>query len=363
MVSEKPADADADEPTFGPLTDGDLERLSDLITRMSDDRGMRLRDKSAAYYRWMYRRNPAGEAIVTSAHLGDRLVASFAVAPKRFSIGGRPALLGKTMDMFTDPGQQGRGLITRCTSAVFADASAAGMEGWYVTPSPNSYPIFTDRWDYQEPFAIMFRARILRFAPVLGAVLRPARLGRALGRAVDIVAGIRPRRPSTGAAHDVSPLQSFDAEVDQLWAEIGPGYPVAQVRDSGYLTWRYLANPDHYTVLGLRSQGRLRGVVVLAETLRRGVKVTEVVDFLCGADDEDTFTALIDSAVRHARASGCALIQAWSIEGTTLDARIRRSGLRLRRSEVKFLLSPQLDDPLLADPENWLLTQGDGNDV
>src|SRR5699024_2370451 len=140
-------------------------------------------------YRWMYLANPAGPAVVHSAHLGDRIVASFALAPKVFQVGGRRVVLGKTMDMFTDPDFQGRGLIKRCTSAVFDDARARGIAGWYVTPTVNSYPIFTGRWGYREDLRVVYRARVLQWAPVLAAVARPAGV---VGRVVDALAGILP---------------------------------------------------------------------------------------------------------------------------------------------------------------------------
>lgn len=50
----------ADELEFGPLSGDDLAGISELITGMSYAEGdQRLRDKSAAYYEWMYLENPA----------------------------------------------------------------------------------------------------------------------------------------------------------------------------------------------------------------------------------------------------------------------------------------------------------------
>jgi hypothetical protein len=56
-------------------------------------------------------------------------------------------------------------------------------------------------------------------------------------------------------------------------------------------------------------------------------------------------------------------VQAWSVPGTRLDTELRRAGLRWRRGEVKFLLSPDFPGEAASDPDAWLLSQGDGNDV
>lgn len=328
------------ELEFGPLRDGDDARISDLIIRMSkrEKAGLRLRDKSPAYYRWMYAENPAGDAIVHSARLGERLVASFALAPKTFVIDGERVVVGKTMDMFTDPEWQGRGLMRTCTDAVFEEAGAALIPGWYVTPSVNSYPIFTGRWRYREEFSLIYR-------------LRP------------IVPRLWGRRLRLPPGFTVEEVGRFDDSADELWEEVSRDYRVAQVRDAAYLNWRYVANPDHYALLALRRRGRLVGIAVLGRTLRRGISVGELMEHIHQASDVETLRLLVRVADSWAERWGCRLLQAWSVPDTQLDERLRRAGLFLRRGEVRFLLSPGFPGSAASDPQSWLLTLGDGNDV
>ncbi|OLT21968.1 hypothetical protein BJF81_14075 [Ornithinimicrobium sp. CNJ-824] len=288
---------DLEEPKFGEFRPGDEERVSDLIRRMSGEgEQLRLRDKSPAYYRWMYGENPSGRAIVHSARHGEEVVASFALAPKAFMIDGQRVVVGKTMDMFTDPAWQGRGLMGRCTAAVFQQAASAGIPGWYVTPSVNSYPIFTDRWNYQEPFSLVYRLRVV-----------PPRL-------------LRPRL-RLPAGYALEAVEAFDTSVDELWQRASKGYQVAQVRDAAYLNWRYVANPDRYDLLTLRHHGRLMGVVVLGWTVRRGIRVGELMELMHDPADMETLRLLVRAAAARAGDRGCRLLQAWSVPGTRLDGR------------------------------------------
>lgn len=355
----------ADELEFGPLTGDDLAGISELITGMSyaeDDQ--RLRDKSAAYYHWMYLENPAGPAVVHSARHNGRIVASFAIAPKIAQIGGERTVIGKTMDMFTDPDYQGMGLIKRCTDAVFTQAKASGIVGWYVTPSVNSYPIFKVKWGYREDFRLAYRARILAYAPVLAAALKPAGVARFAGRVLDVIRGLLPRRRgAVPEGYAIAAMTSFGDDADRLWDRVAGGYPVALVRNAAYLNWRYIANPDEYNVLGLTRDGELVGIVVLTETIRRGVAVGELVDYVCAVDDDVVFGLLVDAAIEHSRQRGHALIQSWSVVDTPLDRRLRAAGLGMHRKDLKFLISPDFPNELVHDPNAWLLTQGDGNDV
>lgn len=352
----------AGEVTFRAFTPEDLGRIADLIVGMSSGGDqLRLRDKSTAYYHWMYYDNPAGDAFGYLAEHDERIVSSFAVAPKVMQIGGQRVRVGKTMDMFTDPDYQGMGLIKRCADLVFAAAAAAGIEGWYVTPSPNSYPIFKGRWGYQEPFDLVYRARILQIGPVLEA-LRPG-LGR-LGRPLDRLRAGLPRRASpVPAGWSVGPLAHFDERADRLWDDVAAGYGVAVVRDAKYLNWRYVQNPDDYVVLGLEQGTTLRGIVVVKTTVRQGVTVGEIVDIVGPADRPAIARLLLRLAVDCCRGLGAALVEAWAIPGTWFDRQYIRSGLALRRTRVPFLVSPDFPDPLIRDKGAWLLTQGDGNDV
>lgn len=352
----------AAEVEYRTFSTRDVVGISQLITEMSaTGPELRLRDKSPAYYRWMYFDNPAGPAFGCLARHGGRIVASFAVAPKVVQVGGRRRLLGKTMDMFTAPDYQGLGLMGRCAERVFADARAAGVEGWYVTPSPNSYPIFTGRWGYREDFGLLFRARVLDASAVVAA-LRPA-LAPALRRLARLSRGRRARPPRLPSGWTAEPVTSLGPEVDALWGAVGPGHRVAVVRDVAYLTWRYLDHPDDYALVALRKHGVLRALVVLKTTRRHGVRVCEVVDLVAPARDARIVRLLLRVAVAHARREACAVVEAWSIPGTWLDGRLVRAGLAFPRARLPFLLSPDLADPLLADPDAWLLTQGDGNDV
>ena len=222
-------------------------------------RSLQLRDKSAAYYRWMYYDNPAGPAFGFLARHGDRIVSSFAVAPKVMQVGGRRVRVGKTMDMFTDPDYQGMGLIKQCAERVFAAAREAGIDGWYVTPSVNSYPIFTGKWGYREDFELIYRARIIDLAAVLTAA-QPGSGGRSGGSPTAVFGPLLRRSPKLPAGCSVTELPRFDEQTDALWDEVAAGYGVAIVRDAAYMNWRYVDNPDDYIVLGLHRAGSLGGL-------------------------------------------------------------------------------------------------------
>ena len=215
------------------------------------------------------------------------------------------SVVGKTMDMFTDPDYQGMGLIKQCAERVFAAAREAGVDGWYVTPSVNSYPIFTGKWGYREDFDVVYRARVIDLEAVLTAA-QPGS-GAAVGRIANVVFGPLLRRsPKLPAGCTVTELTRFDEQTDALWEEVAAGYGVAIVRDAAYMNWRYVDNPDDYIILAMHRAGSLGGIVVIKTTLRQGLPVGEIVDLVCAADDSATLRLLIRVAVGRWRSSSVA---------------------------------------------------------
>ena len=354
-----------DDITFGPLSPAEVEGIAQLITAMNPQEHNRnwLRARTAQYYRWIYHDNPAGPAIVFCARHEGRIVSTFAMAPKRMQIDGRELICGKTMDMFTDPGYQGLGLMSSLARMVFDASRAAGVHQWYVTPSPNSYPIFTRKWGYQEPFEVSFCMMPLRVSAVLAALSPVSVLGRIAGLPGDLCMRWLTARPAASAL-TVSPLDVFDDTADQLWQEVAAGYRVALVRDARYLNWRYVHNPDPYHCFGFARKGRLCAVVVLKYTLRRGIRIGEIVDVIADLADTALLDTLFGFVFGECFRAGCGVVESWGVAAARWGALLRRHGLKMtKKKRVKFLLSPDAAYPGWSDPDAWVLTQGDGNDI
>lgn len=356
-------DALREQVVYRPLADDDLAELSAMIVGMSPevDGSHHIRDLSPEYYRWMYLENPAGRAVVMGGWHEDRLVTSFAIVPKRVQFGDEVVVCGKTMDMFTEPSYQGLGLNKQVTSRVFVAAKEQGIDMWYVTPSTASYPIFTSKWGYVESVPVNYVVGVLDFEQAMEAGVPLAVLGRLGGRVINRVRRASAReRPD--ADLDIRSVQSIGADVDQLWQR-SSGYGVALVRDSQYLNWRYIANPDTYDLNAAYRGEDLQGILVTKYTKRRGLKVGEIVDFVTPPGAFAVRRALLRSARARFRRDGCALAQAWAIESSPLEADLRSVGIGHRRQKLAILFSPNAPRPAFYDPRAWFLAAGDGNDI
>ena len=342
----------------------DLADISALIDSMQSDPVERLniRSRSPEYFRWMYLQNPAGRAWVYCARHRGKLISTFAMAPKFVKLGDTVVRCGKTMDMFTDPNYQGLGLMSKLALQVFDAAKRDGLEMWYVTPSANSYPIFVKKWGYIENFEVVFLNKILNPDAIIQAMVKPrwaapavAGLAAGLNRLLHVF-------KRDASPYEVSVMDRFGEETDTLWEQSRNRYRVMLVRDSSYMNWRYVSNPDSYIKLLFKRNGSVCGLLILKQTIRGGMKVGEIVDFLY-ADDRKNLFGMLRHGLEFLRKQGCAFAQAWAIEGAEMESDLRAAGLRIKRKRFKFLFSPDAPCDLFYSRDGWFLVQGDGNDI
>ena len=354
-----------EEISYKYLEESELPGISRLIKNMKEesDEVLKIRDNSINYYDWMYFKNPAGNAIIASAWHKDILVSTFAMAPKKMRINGKEYLIGKTMDMFTDPKYQGLGIISKLTKMVFEESLRRGLEAWYVTPSTNSYPIFKNKWNYIEPFEIEYKYNIINIRELAKTIVIRKPIKYLLYVISFALSPFITNRHKFNPEYQMSSVSEFNDEFNDLWTEVSSDYENIIVRNYDYLNWRYIKNPDEYLINTCKINNILKGYIVSKVTVRKGVKTGEIVDLLYKKDNPDIGVELIKYATQELYQHKCALVEAWDHKGSTLNDIFINSNLSRSRTTVKFLLSPECTIKEFYNKKNWYLTQSDGNDI
>lgn len=353
------------EIIYSQLTENDLDKLSDLILGMRKDdlNTLNTRSVTKKYYDWIYFKNPRGKAIIFKGMHNNKLVCSFAIAPKLMLIGGKQVLAGKTMDMFTHPDYQGLGLMKKATNLVFEQTKKENIYPWYVTPSVNSYPIFKNKWKYSECFRVLYRTKLLKTTPILKRMLKPALLGNIAGSILDIIlAVIQKNNFKLPEDYRIETVKKFSTETDELWQKSQKNDNML-IRDARYLNWRYVENPDDYIKWHMYKQKQLCGMIILKTTIRKHQQIGEIVDFLYLQDQHELLVFMLKKAVRFFKENNCVFVQGWAIENSDLDKLHKKAGLSWGRTEIKVLLTPDEKDKKFYDKNAWYLSQGDGNDI
>lgn len=316
--------------------------------------------RDAAFWRWKYRENPAGQARIALATADGRPVSMACAIPRRMRIGGRDVLGSQSVDIATRPDFRKRGLYTRVARHLWEQLAASDFACTYG---------FTNRFSTRLTLESLGRARVGAL-PLRLRILAPLRaLADLAGRPASA-----PAAPDPGAgAPGVRVLDSFDARFDALWERLSARADVAGVRDARYLHWRYLARPDaRYEILAAEADpGALEGYLVWRPIERFGLVSAFVAD--CAADPERPLAArrLLAALALRARARGASLAALLASRGNPQRFELRRfAWLRVPerlfpQPNVLSVISHRADLPTaeLADPRRWWIAWGDSDVV
>jgi hypothetical protein len=188
-------------------------------------------------WRWKYARNPFGSRILLCLDdNGDAAVVMYSGVPFRTNWNGREVEMVQLMDIMSHPDYRKTGLFVKTAEAFFDRFAGGESVLYYGIPGLYHFEIGAKYLAYSR-----LDSDVAYFSA------DPATLA----------SGGRGRLREEGM-----PGAAFDA----LWNELAGHYPLAVVRNSAFLRWRFFDHPHRrYTVYGWRTGllGRLRAWAVV----------------------------------------------------------------------------------------------------
>lgn len=286
---------------------------------------------SAAFFGWLFGRNPAGAASGVLLRRGGVLIGFAGLSPRIGFRNGQRIRIAHGLDFMVDP-NAARGLAGAYALKVADRWARLAKEQGYAFgvnfPNANSYRLLTSRrlgWQrVLAPRLLLRPLPGLRLREGLPRWISPTAAafgGTVLAHALALRAklGTAPG-PCAG-----TPARAV-ADFDWLPAEMPAVKGLSFGRDRSYLTWRYRDHPVYrYTILARSEPGRgVSGLVVTPRTLF-GVESALVVD-LVGDGHVEAVVPLITRAVADAAAEGARIVGGLACAGSPLDWALRRCG-------------------------------------
>lgn len=322
----------------------DPEELGAFLRTAGLASGFR-RSETPAYYQWLLGPRAGSETVSLVALDGRRIAGALTAVLRPLHVAGETILAAKLEEMKTDPRDRGRGVMTFVFKGVTDACAERGVGLLFAGPTSQfSYPIFLKRFRFEEPFTITTFASPLRIPGI--------------GMPIPVLSAAR---RTSGECSDRIPDDA--AERAQEWGRLSS---IAWNRSPAWLRWRYETSPDRYRVVVMRASGVCRGIALWKETLQRGLRIANVVEFLAAdARDEGRLLGHVARAVRAS--SRAEVIALWKPVHLGTGSLVARGFLPLR-SRTHFLvrrldtLHPTFLDRL-RDQRQWHLSMGDYFDV
>jgi GNAT superfamily N-acetyltransferase len=316
--------------------DGDRERVVALVSRM-------WAEDIKARFDWLYLSNPHGRALTWLAVEREtgRAVGCTSIFPRRVLVEGRERLGSIGGDCYIEPHVRRRGLATALHRASLMGSRERGVDFMYGPPNPNNLAALVKagssvvtgfrRWVRPLAGRAVYRAAFARPPSKLGARIAdlPVRVLDRLTRADR--SGVTLER-----------ITEFGPEFDQLFARAAADREITCVRDSRYLTWRYLAAPSRrQTPFAVLKAGELVGLVALELMGEQAA----IVDLFTPADPK-LVDATLQLVLDHAAGAGCAGVEISCTPEAVVTRSLRRLGF-IARSERGFQVAAHSQDSQL----------------
>ncbi len=309
------------------------------------------RKRSLAEWRWRFQEPPSGPAMLHVLENEDGIVGHISHIAFPTWVDGRRLVVGQGGDTMTMPACRGKGGLRQL---VDASLSEHNYDLRMSFPSDMARPLFVRYGAGTVVAALPSWARrhsLTRPVPALAAPLARTALAAAS------FAADWPRPRVT-----VEALEELGAEVDEL-AEASASFArCIRIRDSAYLRWRWLAQPDaRWEIRAARAEdGRLIGFSVLGLEAGANGRTGWINDLL--APDRQTLRALLVDGVAKLVAQGAGSVRCHYLDPRPWARRVLvRSGFLPAGEEHPFIVRPLSaaagDAPVRAG--SWYLTRSD----
>jgi GNAT superfamily N-acetyltransferase len=319
----------------------------------------------AAYQRWQYQENPAGQALASLAQEPStgQVIGQFGALPVRVVIDGEERLAAIALNVATDPAYQRQGMFAALGAASDRLMAQAGVSLAFAMPNANSFPGFLSRLGYSFAGDVPFLVRPVNIQKLARSRL-PIPLAALAGLASRPFYPPLPKAPREVTGVSVTPIARFGEAFDGFWKRLRNRHRVMVVRDAAYLDWRYARIPLRtYTRFAATAGGELAGYIVLRVAELLGLRGGFVVDFVTEASERGRRAgeALLSHALAFFAGEHVDMLAALMLPQAH-EYRLLRSARF--RPLPKFLLPQRFRlvardaDPALS-VTNWFFTFGD----
>jgi GNAT superfamily N-acetyltransferase len=326
-----------------------------------------------AFILWKYFQNPAGEVYGRCAEVNGALVGFYGNLPLRLKVGDKVVRGVQSVDAMVAPTFRRRGLFSALCQQAYQVFPRAGISLSYGLPNAYSRAALVQLgWHYL--------GEIPRYTKILdvGGMVRKSKASGIKGIAHYLLLAevqlMRPRRQYQPIdSLTIRTVTTFDERCDQLWNKVAPTLPVAVVRDTTYLNWRYAQHPlKRHTLLIAERGAELVGILVLSRRDYDKDGAVAVAEFLVRPEDQKAGLGLLAAAEKDARAQEATQLQCWMLPQHTFYVDLLNSrgfywGARAFPRNLRYTAAfivrmseeAQALQPSPGTLNNWFITMGD----
>ena len=316
---------------------------------------------------WLFKDNPAGEALIGLARDGEVIAGQYTVVPVKMRIDGQIALCSQSLDTMTNPDYRGLGIFTALAEDVYKNAESDGQSFVYGFPNKASYPGFIKKLDWFDVCNIPYMIKILNFDKTVDS-MKKNRVTKALYKTIgklDSRTIHQVKKYPMINSLNIEQIRSFGTDHDSFWHKEMGNYTIIVDRDSDYLNWRYrTVNEKSYVIYSASIKKECKGYIVLRIRDEKGIATGYIVDLFVERGRTDIFQALLTRSIDYFNLTNVDRIKCWMPRHHEGSQILTKNGFIYRPIEYKLgvrILNRKLSRELIQNDKNWYFTIGDSD--
>jgi len=332
---------------------------------------------SLEYWKWRYKKNPAGSPIIWLAEHDNKIIGHVAIIPMRMKVGNAYMTGSMSVNGATHPQYQGKGVFSSIVNRCYPDVAENDIPLTYGTANIRLGATYK-RYEWRGHICFLVNLmKVLNWKPLLSKHIRSEFLVRAGAHMLGKIC----RSGSANGSLKIERITRFDERINRFWEEISKHFKIIVKRDERYLNWRYVEHPeDEYAIYTAVKDHRILGYCVLSEEQHENMRYGFIVDILGFQNHSNVVGCLIQRALKCFKEHDVDEVSCTLSEKHPYAAIFRKAGfiahprpkralhvsINLRGSSIdekaayeQALILSQND--FLKEKRNWFLMSGDGS--
>ena len=334
--------------------DGDEKQIRKL-------RGITLSGaKNNQWWKWFYKNNPAGPAIIWVAEADNKIIGHAAHVPIRMKIGNQESIGALGVDSMTHPEYQRQGILKKLQEKISESSVEHGICFSVGTCLSQIMPIYK-KLQIIEICDQHLLMKVTSWGMLLKRRFRiPYFLGNIFGYIWEFITNHTSLTDNSNI--EIDQIFTFEKSINEFWQKASIQKEIMVIRDMEYLNWRYCENPqEDYRIFVAKREEDIIGYMVLKLDKidpTRGC----IMDLLTLPNNNIVIEALIRKAIPYFKDNGVLIISCFMLPDTQYYQILKKLGFFRWNSDLHFdidIYNQKLSEEFVTNPKNWYFVRGD----
>lgn len=328
------------------------------------------KDLSDEYFNWKNEINPSGNSIIKVTTCDGNIIGYSCIMKFKIQFLGRDILAGQPVDAMVAKDFRRKNIYENMAIKAFDDINEQGLALRFNFPNYAAFMASTKRVNIKKVCDVPQFLKILDGPAAVQMFTNNKLLGFLGGKLQNTYSRLRSIGLHNNQEYEIREIQHFDSNFDGLWDDVKHIYPIAVIRSSQYLNWRYTKDIGNYKIFAVYKSGELAGYIVGRTENRAGkgekaLILGHIADIICQEKYADAVSCLIAAMENHFKDVDACAISCWMLKHWFYAKILNRHGFLQFRSPALLAAIPMGDKIAEKDSvyklENWFITIGDSD--